>query len=209
MELSIQKYCTLTPRNVTLNGQKLVEIDVQDSLEKSLIQTYRLLGLNYLKFFKMDNLSKLALLASESILKDTGLYEISDKKDMAVVLVNASSSLVADANYQQTINDPENYFPSPSLFVYTLPNITIGEICIKYKIYGENVFLISQKFDADILYFYVNELFKNTDTQHCITGWVECNETTHEALLFLIEKGTSSSKFDINTIDNLYKTKYK
>lgn len=207
MELSIQKYCTLTPRNVSLNGQKLVEVDVQESLEKSLVQTYRFLGLNYLKFFKMDNLSKLATLATESILKDTGLYQITNKKDVAVVLVNASSSLVTDVNYQKTITDPKNYFPSPSLFVYTLPNITIGEICIKHKIYGENVFLISQKFDAHLLYFYVNELFKSTDTRHCITGWVECNETTYEALLLLVEKGTSGNKFDINTIDNLYKTK--
>jgi hypothetical protein len=207
MELSILKYCTLTPQNVSLYGQKLIEVDVQESLEKSLVHTYRLLGLNYLKFFKMDNLSKLAILAAESILKDTGLYEITDKRDVAVVLVNASSSLVADASYQQTINDPENYFPSPSLFVYTLPNITIGEICIKHKIYGENVFLISQKFDAHLLYFYVNELFKSTDTRHCLTGWVECSETTYEALLLLVEKGKNGNKFDINTIDNLYKTK--
>ena len=207
MELSIQKYCTLTPRNVSLNGQKLVEVDAHESLEKSLVQTYRFLGLNYLKFFKMDNLSKLAILATESILKDTELNEMTDKRDVAVVLVNASSSLVADTNYQKTINDPENYFPSPSLFVYTLPNITIGEICIKHKIYGENVFLISQKFDAQILYFYVNELFENTDTRHCITGWVECNETTYEAFLLLVEKGISGNKFNIDTIDNLYKTK--
>jgi hypothetical protein len=122
-------------------------------------------------------------------------------------LANASSSLVTDANYQRTITDPGNYFPSPSLFVYTLPNITIGEICLKHKIYGENVFFISQKFDANILYFYVNELFENTNTQQCITGWVECNEKTYEAFLLLVDKGTSSNKFEINIIDKLYKTK--
>jgi hypothetical protein len=207
MELHIKRYCTLLPGIVSVNGEKLTEIDIQESLEKSIVQTYRNLGLDYIKFFKMDNLSKLAILAAESILRDTELYKIADKDNVAVVLANASSSLIADARYQQTITNPENYFPSPSLFVYTLPNIAIGEICIKHKIYGENVFLISQKFDSDIICFYVNALFENTDTQSCLTGWVECNETTYKAFLLLVEKEPGGFKFDMNTIDNLYLTK--
>ena len=207
MELHIQKYCTLLPGNVSVNGKKLADIDFQESPEKSLLQTYRNLGLDYIKFFKMDNLSKLAILAAESILKETELYSITDKDNMAVVLANASSSLVADTRYQKTITDPENYFPSPSLFVYTLPNIAIGEICIKHKIYGEIVFLISKEFDSGLICFYVNELFENTDTHYCITGWVECNETAYEAFLLLVEKGPGGIKFDRNTIDNLFLTK--
>jgi hypothetical protein len=207
MELRIQKYTKIEPGIVTINGQMIVKEDIQESLEKSLIQTYRTIGLTYLKFFKMDNMSKLAILAAEAILKDTSLYEIPDKNNIAVVLSNASSSLVTDANYQKTINNPENYFPSPSLFVYTLPNITIGEICIKHKIYGENVFLISKKFDAEILFFYVNGLFENTDTQHCITGWVECNETIYDAFFLLVEKGSGGLMFNTTMIDKLYKTK--
>jgi len=207
MELSIQKYCTISPLKVGINGQNLVAVEVQESHEKSLVQTYRNVGMEYLKFFKMDNLSKLATLAAECLLKDTDLYQIADKSNMAVVLSNASSSLVADARYQQTINDPENYFPSPSLFVYTLPNITIGEICIKHKIYGENIFLISQFFNAQTLYLQVNELFEKTNTQFCLAGWVECNETTYEALLVLVEKRKTDIAFDINTLEYLYKNK--
>jgi hypothetical protein len=207
MDLYIKKYCTLLPGIVSVNGKKLTDIDIQESLEKSIVQTYRNLGMDYIKFFKMDILSKLAILAAESILRETELYNIDDNDNVAVVLANASSSLIADARYQQTITNPENYFPSPSLFVYTLPNIAIGEICIKHKIYGENVFLISQNFDSDILYFYVNALFENTDTMSCLTGWVECNETTYEAFLLLVEKGTNGLKFYKNNIDNLYLTK--
>jgi len=207
MELSIKKYGILSPREVSINSQKLIDVDVQESLEKSLAQTYRNLGLEYLKFFKMDNLSKLATLAAECLLKDTELYAITDNDNVAVVLSNASSSLVADAKYQQTINGPGNYFPSPSLFVYTLPNITIGEICIKHKIYGENIFLISQFFNAKNLYLHVNELFEKTNTRFCITGWVECNETTYEAFLMLVAKGKSDNIFDIKTLENLYKNK--
>ena len=207
MDLTITKYCNIKPNKIWVNGHEVIDAGTNESLEKSLIQSYRLLGLNYLKFFKMDNLSKLAILATDCIVKDTDLYEAADKGNTAVVFANASSSLVTDSNYQQTINDPANYFPSPSLFVYTLPNITIGEICIRHKIYGENVFLISRKFDAEVLYFYVNELFERTDTQNCIAGWVECNMKTYEAYLFLVEKGIGENKFETNTINKLYKTK--
>jgi hypothetical protein len=207
MELDILKYCRIEPHRITLNGKKHIEVEDQESLEKSLILTYRNLGLNYLKFFKMDNLSKLAILASETILQNTEHYENCDKDDFAVVLTNASSSLVTDANYQKTISDPGNYFPSPSLFVYTLPNITIGEICIKHKIYGENVFLINKEFDAGMLYFSVNEFFEHGETEYCLTGWVECNENSYEAFLLLVGKGRSNNKFDVSTLDRLYKTK--
>jgi hypothetical protein len=207
MDLTIIKYCNIKPNNIWVNGQQLVDLGIHESLEKSLVQSYHLLGLNYLKFFKMDNLSKLAILAADCIFKDTELNNTDVKGNTAVVFANASSSLVTDANYQQTINDPANYYPSPSLFVYTLPNIAIGEICIKHKIYGENVFLISRKFDADVLYFHVNEIFERTDTQNCIAGWVECNEKTYEAFLFLVEKGIGENKFGTNVINKFYKTK--
>jgi hypothetical protein len=207
MNLFLQKYCIVLPEKVIVNGQQLLKINPQDTLEKSVIQTYHDLNLNYLKFFKMDSLSKLAILATECLLKDTDLYNIDDKSDVAVVLSNASSSLITDSNYQKTISDPKNYFPSPSLFVYTLPNIAIGEICIKHKIYGENVFLISRKFNSELLYFYVNELLEKTNTRQCITGWIEFNEIGYEAFLLLVKKDSGFKKFVSKEIDDLYNNK--
>jgi hypothetical protein len=204
MELSIQKYCYINPKKITINGEESFDL-TEETLDKSLVQAYNLLGLNYLKFFKMDSLSKLAILATEALLKETTFYSPNEKKDVSVILANASSSVVTDRNYQETINDPANYFPSPSLFVYTLPNICIGEICIKHKIYGENVFLIHQQFDAATLHFYVNELFEKQKTQHCITGWIESNPDSFEAFLLLAGTEKSSHAFDITTIENMYK----
>ena len=37
-----------------------------------------------------------------------------------------SGSLADDTNYQKTIADKDNYFPSPSVFVYTLPQYRDG-----------------------------------------------------------------------------------
>ena len=207
MKLFIQKYCTIVPERVISDGHQLLKVDAKESPEKSVIQTYHELKMNYVKFFKMDNLSKLAILASETLLKGTGFYNQDDKNDVAIVLSNASSSLVTDSNYQKTICNPENYFPSPSLFVYTLPNISIGEICIKHKIFGENVFLISRNFDSELLYFYVNELFEKTNVKNCITGWIEVNETGYEALLLLVNKVSNLKNFECEIINEIYNSK--
>jgi hypothetical protein len=207
MDLGINKYCTITPEKVYLNGQNLFDIDFDGSPEKSLVQTYHKLELAYPKFFKMDSLSRLAVLAAQCVLKDTEISSKTDNDDVAVVLANASSSLVTDVNYQHTISDSHNYFPSPSLFVYTLPNIAIGEICIRHKIYGSNIFFIYESFNAEGLYFYVNDLFESSNTRHCLVGWLESNTESYEAFLLLVEKGTGIETFDVKTLESLYKNK--
>ncbi len=206
MDLKIVKYCKINSAGIYIEGKKILDPGPYDSPEASLNQMYRLLGMNYLKFFKMDNLSKLSILASECLFQGETLNENLEKGETAVVLSNSSSSFATDFNYQQTINDPKNYFPSPSLFVYTLPNISIGEICIRHKIYGENVFLVSQKFNAENIYFYVNELFNKTYTNNCIAGWAECSRNYFEAFLFLVEKGKQGNPFEVNELNKLYKT---
>lgn len=207
MDFKLLKYCSINQQRVSINGESIYELSAEDTHEKSLSQTYRGLGMSYLKFFKMDKLSKLATLAAECLLKDTDLYAQDENRAVAVVLSNSSSSLETDASYQQTINEADNYFPSPSLFVYTLPNIAIGEICIKHKIYGENIFMVSRGFDAEQICFHIRYLFEHTEMQFCLAGWVECNEESYEAFLFLVEKAACESQLDSATINNLYKTK--
>lgn len=68
---------------------------------------YRCLQIDYRKFYKMDALSKLGFLASEWLLK--GFDREQPKEDMGIVLFNRSASLEADAAYQETIRDEENF----------------------------------------------------------------------------------------------------
>ena len=89
MELEILKYCFIEPRRVSLNGKDIITTGAQGSAEKSLVQAYRDLCMNYLKFFKMDNLSKLAILGAELVLMETDQNGEKDMSDFAVVLTNA------------------------------------------------------------------------------------------------------------------------
>ena len=104
-----------------LNGQPVA---TNEQGEKMLVELYRRYVKDYPKFFKMDTLSKLGFVASELLLQAEGAERFVPREDRAVVFFNRSASLQADTAYQATIQDPENFFPSPAAFVYTLPNIT-------------------------------------------------------------------------------------
>lgn len=147
---------------------------------------YAQLNLNYPKFFKMDSLSKLAFLTAEILLKDLSINNFEQDK-IGVVIANSFATLDTDLNYYQTIQDKNNYFPSPSLFVYTLPNIMIGEICIRHKIKGENAFFVFQEFNHNFINKYVLNLFNTGKINCCITGWIDYTQNDYEAILFLVE----------------------
>jgi 3-oxoacyl-[acyl-carrier-protein] synthase-1 len=154
-----------------------------------LTELYRTHVGDYPKFFKMDTLSKLGFVASEMLLKDEGQERFVSREDRAVVLFNKTASLQADTNYQATIQDPENFFPSPAAFVYTLPNIVTGEIAIRNKYYGETSFIVIESCDAHIMARQLMNAFQDLMTQSILGGWLDCNDENHfEARLFLVEK---------------------
>ncbi len=174
---------------------------------------FKRLDLGYPKFYKMDPLSKLGFIASELVFRHVKL-DLYDKKRVGVVLANANSSLDTDLVHQESISNRSQYFPSPSVFVYTLPNIMIGEICIRHRLNGENAFLIAEKFESKQLFDYVNELFQNNRVDVCLTGWVDLVKDKFEALLMFVEpSGMEISKeksgkvlpFSEETMDELYK----
>lgn len=165
-----------------------------------LVSVYRYLNIQYPKFHKMDNLSKLGWLACEVLLQNS--FDAAKYKpvETGIVLSNKNSSLDTDTRYLQTTKE----IASPALFVYTLPNIVIGEIAITHGFKGENAFFIFDEFDAAFVQQYVSNLFNNDILQCCICGWVELLDEEYKAALFLIEKDKSANSI-IFTKENLNK----
>lgn len=152
----------------------------------NLTQIYRAVAGDYPKFFKMDSLCKLGFIAAELALKQMSAEEL---ETTAVILFNRSGSLVTDRNYQQTISSADNYFPSPSLFVYTLANIVTGEIAIRHKIYGETSFYILDRKDDRQIESTVANAFLTSSPSHILYGWVDfVNENDYLADLKLISR---------------------
>jgi 3-oxoacyl-[acyl-carrier-protein] synthase-1 len=161
-----------------------------------IVEFYRSVQVDYPKFFKMDNLSKLGFLASEMILKNDE-NRFAPREDVAVICFNCSSSLDVDTQYQATIQDADNYFPSPSLFVYTLPNIVTGEISIRNKFLGETSFYVCEKFDAELIFRTVQNSFSDGSLNLALAAWVECFENNFEVNMFLVTKEKTYPEFSI------------
>jgi 3-oxoacyl-[acyl-carrier-protein] synthase-1 len=128
------------------------------------------------KFFKMDTLSKAGFVASELLLKKIGERRCeSDEfiQNRAIVLFGSTASLCADRNYQETIQDKDNYYPSPALFVYTLPNIVTGEIAIRNHWRGETSFYVLEEPDAAQMAFHLACAFQDGVTDSILAGWVD------------------------------------
>jgi hypothetical protein len=185
--------CSLLHGNKVMVNDRLIHYQENIPTFADFIkQLYRQEQVSYPKFFKMDNPGKLGFMAAElvAIKRSPGVYA---PDRVGVVLANSSSSLDTDLAHQETIKNRSAYFPSPSVFVYTLPNIMIGEICIRHKIKGENAFLISEQFDSVLLCGYVEELFSSNRVDACICGWVELLGNNYTAFMVLVERGTAEA----------------
>lgn len=182
--------CAIVGNRVIIDDQcDFIQEDFTDfaSFIKS---AYKHFNVTFPKFYKMDNLSKLAFMTSELMLKESGLTDRYKKEEIAIILLNSSSTLETDDKHFNTIQNRENYFPSPAVFVYTLPNIMIGEICIRNKIMGENTALVSENYDPQLLSDYIGILMEGNNVNACIAGWVEYERRglNYESVMYLIEK---------------------
>lgn len=197
----ITTYCSIAKGIAAKDGNELFN-DQLSGTQDFFLSLYKGLQSDYPKFYKMDNLCKLGFLASEILLQGRDVKQLYGATGIGIVLSNANASLDADIAYFDSVKN----IPSPALFVYTLPNIVIGEISIRYGLKGENAFFVSEGFDADLLEFYVNDLFKRGRIQCCIAGWVEFLGDSYHAVLYLVENSSSerSLPWKIDHIKKIY-----
>jgi hypothetical protein len=181
-ETHITGSCTIAKGNVSKDGGALFENKAD--INGFLLSSYQHFQFNYPKFYKMDNLGKLGWLTAEVLLRDTFAPAEYTPENVAVVLANANSSLDDDLKYYDSVKD----VASPSLFVYTLPNIVVGEICIRNRFKGEQAFFIQEDFDADFMKQQVSYLLDNQIQRACICGWVDVLGEDYKAVLFLVEE---------------------
>jgi hypothetical protein len=187
MELLITKYIQLQDHRVWLNG--IIEyVPEEASFGKFIQSVYRHYNIDYPKLFKMDNLCKLAFLSAEILLRGTDLLQKYPGEEIGIILENASSSLEYDRKHMESIRDRNHYFPSPSVFVYTIPNIMVAEIAIRHKFKSENAVFILEQFDPGFIVHYVSQLFRSEQVNCCLSGWVECYGDHYQSFLFIIER---------------------
>lgn len=159
----------ILPDGVTLDGRRL---PVQSQGAGLLSEIYRKYVGDYPKYHKMDALSRLAFLATELLLSRGDVPQDSGR---ATILFNRTSSVVADRCHLGSIAKPGEFYPSPSVFLGTLPNIATGEIAIRHGYTGETSLYITDFRDEALMKKVVSSSFSLGGFRSLICGFVDCD----------------------------------
>lgn len=159
----------ILPDGVTLDGRPL---PVQSQGAGLLSEIYRKYVGDYPKYHKMDALSRLAFLATELLLSRGDVPQDSGR---ATILFNRTSSVVADRCHLGSIAKPGEFYPSPSVFLGTLPNIATGEIAIRHGYTGEtSLYITDFRYEA-LMKKVVGSSFSLGGFRSLICGFVDCD----------------------------------
>ena len=131
------------------------------------------------KFFKMDIFSRLVFVAASMLCPDS-LHRPAG--ECGIILFNRSSSIVADRRHIAAVSDGEgnvtdsaNFFPSPAAFIYTLPNIALGEVSIRLGFKGESSLYILPRRDETLMSRIIDATLAHSPKLNMlITGWADC-----------------------------------
>ena len=183
-ELGCSHSVRLTDSSLTIDGR---EIATEARGRDLLTEIYRKHIGDYPKFYKMDPLGRLVFIASELLVKQE--KEAPEGSGRAVLLFNRSSSIVADRSHLSTIEDRDKFYPSPSVFLYTLPNIVTGEIAIRHGYKAETSLYILEDRDPKLMSEVVRASFAKSEIRDMVCGWADCSSAdSFEAELKIIHK---------------------
>ncbi len=156
---------SISTAGVFADGQRLYDLQGIPTAEIP-VHLYKTLSLSYPKFFKMDRVSKLGFLATELLMQVAD--QTVDKDRVALLLTTADGCRETDEKFAASMQE----IPSPALFVYTLPNIVAGEICIRNGFKGEQMVWVAEAPDKKMTDVYLQALFAKGNTDACVTGFI-------------------------------------
>jgi hypothetical protein len=180
----ITTYCHFSNNSISINGKVVMSFN-SNAVKEIIREMYSELDIKYSKFHKMDEISKIGFIGTELIKNHFPEIESYGENDIALLFSNKRSSATTDVKFLDSYKD--GGIPSPSLFVYTLPNILIGEIAIRNKWFGENMFTVSKEIDTNYYANYSNILL-NKNAEAVLCGWINVDDNKIEAFLFFITK---------------------
>lgn len=192
--LKISSFASFKNGTLKVNGTVLLE----STVDNFFAVYYEAMKLNYPKFFKMDNLSKLAFVTCDKLIEQETLIETLSPFEKGLVFSTADGCLDTDEKYFQSTHN----IPSPALFVYTLPNIAAGELSIRHGLKGETATFIFDEFNPEFQAKYVQSLFKEKNLKACISGWANFYDKSAEAFFYLV---LQSENGIIHSTENIQK----
>lgn len=158
-------------------------------------ERYRALADPNMKFSKMDDLCKLAYVASCELL--SGHRPDCPAERIGVVMANRSASLDSDRRHQAIIDAGDGCGASPAVFVYTLPNIMLGQVAIKHGLKGESTFFAFPDKSSNFIREYAASLIAEGRMDAVLWGWCEFDGGSYDCELTLTEKTGQNTMEDL------------
>ena len=175
---------------IVLDGEVLLETEPAGAFATFIRAAYKFLALDDRKFYKMDDLCKLGYIAAACLFARNGGGTGYEPGEVGIICANASSSMDTDRKHQHIIDTMGDREASPAVFVYTLPNVVLGELCIRYKIQGENTFFINNRYPESFICDYATLVMRKQKLRACLTGWCELTGDRYEARFDWLEQTT-------------------
>lgn len=92
------------------------------------------------RFLRMDMMCRLGFMAAELLDANFDAVPDAHRDQVGICVETFTGSLDTDIRFAQT--------PRPSIFAYTLPSTVIGEICIRFRLKGPVLSLVSPNADG-------------------------------------------------------------
>ena len=170
-----EKQCLITKDGIFIDNILFASVSTLVNFNS----IYDLLGISYTKFYKMDSLSQLCFIATELLLQNTDFHSLDDY-EKCIYIETQDGCKYSDIDFWASTAE----LPSPAHFVYTLPNVMIGEICIRHKIKGENFCMVTEIFSIEQQIDSIKNVLLGR-AKKCIHGWINFHPENFEARLFL------------------------
>lgn len=186
--IKIVSRCKFDATGIELNGERVMTNDMADDFPAFIRKAYTSLDMGYRKFYKMDDLSKLGFITTAWLTGTVNGFAAFPPESKGIIMANRSSSLDSDIHYQRNLVEVGDHEASPALFVYTLPNVMLGEICIYWKMKGENTFFVQREFDRDFMMRYAGIVMQETGLDYCIVGWCDLLGNDYQSDFYLMKR---------------------
>lgn len=177
------KYIQIGNASCSANGEIIIPNREEKPVSEWLKELYLALKIDYPKFYKMDDLCKLGFLSVEFLKKQLVIEQ--DTDEIALLLVSKYSSLTSDIHHQRLI---ESGNPSPAVFVYTLPNIMLGEVAIRNSWYGEQLCWIKNQWPNELIVAQLEVYFTQGKATTIVLGKNDCYASQLEAAWCVVTK---------------------
>ena len=105
---------------------------------------------SYPHFRRLDEYSRLGLAAIAFALKDAGLVEWTERRNIGIMASTVYGCLGTDVDYYDTVMPQKGLSASPTLFSYTLPNSFLGEASIRFGLTGTS-FVITEQHPSGLI----------------------------------------------------------